>query len=82
MKYHHSWMRCPGDQCYDFQHARLFENVIGDAGNWVQLRLEGGPGSNRAAIGPAPYSSPGTSRPVGARKAPARARLAVVLANR
>ncbi len=40
----------PND-CYPTQQVRLFENVIGDQGNWIQLHLEGGPGTNRAAIG-------------------------------
>jgi ribosomal protein L15E len=31
--------------------VRLFENQLGADGNTLQLRLEGGPGSNRAAIG-------------------------------
>jgi hypothetical protein len=31
--------------------VRYFENLIGDAGNWLQLRLEGGAGTNRSAIG-------------------------------
>jgi len=50
----HSRARCDANQpnnCYDEPAFRLFENIIGDAGNFVQLRLEGGEGSNRAAIG-------------------------------
>ena len=50
----HSLMRCDGPkktQCYPTQEIRLFENVIGQGGNWIQLRLVGGEGSNRAAIG-------------------------------
>jgi hypothetical protein len=31
--------------------VRLFENVFGQDRGWVQLRLEGGEGTNRAAIG-------------------------------
>ena len=50
----HSRSRCaatePND-CYETTQVRAFENTLGDQGNWVQLRLEGGPGSNRAAIG-------------------------------
>jgi len=46
----HSRMRCE-DQCYERAHARFFENVIGDEGNWLQLDLRGGAGSNRMAIG-------------------------------
>lgn len=46
----HSHMRC-GDQCYPRAHARFFENVIGERGNWIQLDLRGGAGSNRMAIG-------------------------------
>lgn len=48
----HSQNRCNlGDQCYPEGHARLFENVIGQSGNWLQLQLVGGEGTNRAAIG-------------------------------
>ena len=46
----HSRARC-GDQCYETQNVRYFENVMGQDGNWIQLKLEGGPGTNRAAIG-------------------------------
>jgi len=50
----HSRARCdaaaPND-CYETMQIRAFENVIGDRGNWVQLVLEGGPSTNRAAIG-------------------------------
>ena len=38
--------------------------------------------TNTAAIGPQPYSSTGTSAALGARAARARARRALVLANR
>lgn len=41
--------RCDED-CYSPQHPRLFENVT-EPGNYLQLRLAGGPGTNRAAIG-------------------------------
>ncbi len=37
-------------ECVDF-HARYFDNVVGNGNNWVQLRLEGGAGTNRSAIG-------------------------------
>ncbi|MCB9507207.1 MAG: CRTAC1 family protein [Myxococcales bacterium] len=50
----HSRARCdatlPND-CYPTSQIRAFENVIGQDGNWLQLALVGGPGSNRAAIG-------------------------------
>ncbi len=46
----HSRARCE-DQCYETAQVRYFENVLGSAGNWVQLALEGGPGTNRSAIG-------------------------------
>jgi hypothetical protein len=49
----HSRARCdanmPND-CYPTAQVRAFENVYGDAGNWLQLRLEGVT-ANRAAIG-------------------------------
>ena len=50
----HSRARCDPDvpdDCYETEQVRFFENVIGDGGNWLQLRLEGGEGTNRAAIG-------------------------------
>lgn len=52
----HSFARCSGDtsadsKCYETQRVRLFENVIGSDGNFVELTLEGGAGTNRAAIG-------------------------------
>lgn len=48
----HSRFRCStGDHCYEMAHARYFENKTGQDRNWVQLALEGGEGSNRAAIG-------------------------------
>jgi enediyne biosynthesis protein E4 len=50
----HSRARCdaaaPND-CYPTQQVRFFENVLGEGGNWLQLSLEGGPGTNRAALG-------------------------------
>ncbi len=50
----HSRSRCnvsPPDDCYETTQMRLFENTLGERGNWVQLDLEGGEGTNRAAIG-------------------------------
>jgi enediyne biosynthesis protein E4 len=50
----HSRFRCgSGDHCYppEQAHVRLFENVVGQQGNFIQLALEGGQGTNRAAIG-------------------------------
>jgi hypothetical protein len=44
----HSFARCQGE-CYPTQQARLFSNQMG--GNFVELRLLGAPGTNRAAIG-------------------------------
>jgi len=47
----HSTARCGGvDDCYESPHPRLFENLTVDS-NYLQLRLVGGEGSNRAAIG-------------------------------
>ncbi len=50
----HSRARCdaalPND-CYETSQVRFFENLAGDGGNFVQVRLEGGPGTNRSAIG-------------------------------
>jgi hypothetical protein len=50
----HSHMRCepnaPND-CYPTRQTRLFENVLGQSGHWIQLELVGGPVTNRAAIG-------------------------------
>jgi hypothetical protein len=50
----HSTARCyagDDDACYPTQQVRLFENVYGQSGNWLQLSLEGGPGTNRMAVG-------------------------------
>jgi enediyne biosynthesis protein E4 len=52
----HSFARChfiPNDpsECYATQQVRFFENVMGQDGNFIQLSLIGGAGSNRAAIG-------------------------------
>jgi hypothetical protein len=45
----HSRARCE-DDCYPTPQVRMFENVSAQ-GNWVQLTLEGGPYTNRSAIG-------------------------------
>ncbi len=48
----HSTARCStGGDCYPTAQIRYFENVIGQGGNFVQVVLEGGAGTNRAAIG-------------------------------
>jgi hypothetical protein len=52
----HSHMRCddddPGnDECYETTQVRMFENLMGDGSNWLQLELSGGEGSNQMAIG-------------------------------
>jgi hypothetical protein len=50
----HSRARCDATQpndCYATANVRLFENVLGQGGNFVQLRLVGGEGSNRSAVG-------------------------------
>lgn len=50
----HSRARCDADlpnDCYETTQVRLFENTFGDNTNWVQIRLDGGNASNRAAIG-------------------------------
>lgn len=50
----HSRSRCSADEandCYETAQIRAFENTLGQNGNWVQLHLKGGPGTNRAAIG-------------------------------
>jgi len=50
----HSRSRCGGaPDCYETTQVRLFENQGGDNRHWLQLDLEGGAGSNRAAIGAA-----------------------------
>jgi hypothetical protein len=40
----------PND-CYTTSRVRYFENLSSERGHWLQLRLEGGPGTNRSAIG-------------------------------
>jgi len=47
----HSRARCGANDCYPTQQVRLFENIVGDQGNWLQIRLDGIEGTNRAAIG-------------------------------
>jgi len=49
----HSRARCDQNapnNCYETPQIRAFENVYGDGGNWIQLRLEG-VDANRSAIG-------------------------------
>jgi hypothetical protein len=46
----HSRSRCDAD-CYDSANVRYFENVVGNRGNYVQLALVGGAGTNKSAIG-------------------------------
>lgn len=59
----HSTARCnySPEECYQIeleeggtqfvQQFHAFRNDIGDKGNWLRVRLVGGPGSNRAATG-------------------------------
>lgn len=50
----HSRNRCDANDptnCYPTRQVRLFENTLDDSGNWLQLKLEGGEGTNRSAIG-------------------------------
>ena len=50
----HGDIRCrAGNHCYSDEnnHNRIFENQIGEEGNWLQLDLTGGEGTNKAAIG-------------------------------
>jgi hypothetical protein len=48
----HGTSRCDGDPtCYPTPEVHYFRNELGQQGNYVQLRLTGGPGTNRAAIG-------------------------------
>ena len=46
----HSSSRCDED-CYDSFSIRLFENQLGAEANVIQLSLQGGEGTNAAAIG-------------------------------
>ena len=50
----HSRMRCRlegANPCYETMQIRYFENKVGTESSWIQLKLEGGEGSNRSAIG-------------------------------
>jgi hypothetical protein len=50
----HSHARCDAGEpnnCYDTQEIRIFRNTLGQDGNWLQIDLEGGDGTNRSAIG-------------------------------
>jgi len=48
----HGRSRCEGDPtCYPTQEVHVFRNELGQDGNWLRLKLEGGAGTNRAAIG-------------------------------
>ncbi len=40
-----------GTECWDPPTTRIYENVVGNRQNWLQVRLEGGARTNRAAIG-------------------------------
>lgn len=50
----HSRSRCdagaPND-CYELPQLRYFENIAGQSGNWLQVRVDGGDNFNRAGIG-------------------------------
>ncbi len=50
----HSLARCDPtgpNNCYATANVRYFENTVGNAGNFVDLVLEGTHGSNRSAVG-------------------------------
>jgi hypothetical protein len=57
----HSSSRCPSlgrfSDCYPTKQVRMFENITGQDGNWLQIRLSGPDpasglaGSNRSAVG-------------------------------
>ena len=50
----HSRMRCGSDEetpCYEKMQIRAFKNVFANQGQWIQLSLQGGVGSNKDAIG-------------------------------
>lgn len=50
----HSRARCDvtaPNNCYDTANVRFFENVLGEQGNFLQIRLEGAAGTNRSAVG-------------------------------
>ena len=50
----HSRFRCEGfegTECAPTNQIQVFENIVGQNRSWLQLRLEGADGTNRAAIG-------------------------------
>jgi enediyne biosynthesis protein E4 len=50
----HTLMRCGGsfpEDCYEGPIVRAFENLADGRNRWLQLRLEGGEGTNRSAVG-------------------------------
>lgn len=48
----HGTSRCSGDPtCYPSQEVHYFRNDLGQGGNYLQVRLQGGASTNRAAIG-------------------------------
>lgn len=50
----HSRSRCDAaapNNCYETSQIRLFENTRGQEGNFLQVRLVGGAGTNRLAVG-------------------------------
>jgi hypothetical protein len=50
----HSRSRCDASgefDCYETSQVRVFENTLGEQGNWISFSLEGIGGTNRAAIG-------------------------------
>lgn len=50
----HSRFRCEGfegTECAPTNQVQLFENLVGNHHRWLQIRLEGAQGTNRAAIG-------------------------------
>ncbi len=48
----HGTARCSGDpSCHPTAEVHMFRNEIGQGSNRLQIRLAGGPGSNRSAIG-------------------------------
>ncbi|MBI5609595.1 MAG: CRTAC1 family protein [Deltaproteobacteria bacterium] len=49
----HSLARCnlSPKECYKSEEVHVFANATAPSGNWLQVQLVGGPGSNRSAIG-------------------------------
>ena len=48
----HGTARCESDPaCYPTQEVHVFRNEMGTGSNWLEVKLVGGPGTNRAAIG-------------------------------